>query len=80
MAVDPLGAFLKVLTVVCEWELTPQEHKPLSSDLQNYSCLLATMRRVSPPSSSARGGETGRLASPLAKDSAAPESRCAGPN
>ena len=29
MAVDRLGAFLKVLTVVCEWELTPQEHKAL---------------------------------------------------
>ena len=29
MAVDRLEAFLKVLTVVCEWELTPQEHKAL---------------------------------------------------
>jgi hypothetical protein len=29
MAVDRLEAFLKVLTAVCEWELTPQEHKAL---------------------------------------------------
>jgi hypothetical protein len=29
MAVDRLETFLKVLTVVCEWELTSQEHKAL---------------------------------------------------
>lgn len=29
MAVDRLEAFLKVLTVVCKWKLTPQEHKAL---------------------------------------------------
>ena len=29
MAVDRLETFLKILTVVCEWELTSQEQKAL---------------------------------------------------
>ena len=81
MAVDRLEALLKVLTVVSEWELTPQEHKALverfAGLLQPTGYYAAT---YSPPSSSARGGATGRLAPALYKDSAAPESRCARPN
>src|SRR5262245_21931981 len=36
-AVDRLEAFLKILTVVCEWELTPQEYKAL---VQRFAELL----------------------------------------
>ena len=81
MAVDRLEALLKVLTVVSEWELTPQEHKAL---VERFAGLLQLHWLLcgdySPPSSSARGGATSRLAPALYKDSAAPESRCARPN
>ena len=48
MAVDRLEAFLKVLTAVCEWELTPQEHKALVERFAELSSLLATVRRGFP--------------------------------
>ena len=68
MAVDGLEALLKVLTIACEWELTPPEQKALverfAELLQPYGYRAAT--GASPPSS-ARGGKTGWLELPPAQ-------------